>query len=279
MKKIDGRKLRDEILENLKREIKSLPFEPIFCDILVGDDPASLQYVKMKARTAESVGIRFHNANFPKDITTDELIQEIKKINKIKNMCGIITQLPLPEHINKQEVLDAIDSNLDVDCLSSKSSEEFYAGKKERIEIGFPTALACMRVLDSQNINLEGKSIVVLGQGMLVGKPVSALLSFRGLNPICVSSKTENKEELIKKADIIISGIGKGKFIKSDMVRDGVVIIDAGTSESDSGIVGDVDLDTFIEKDATISPVPGGVGPVTVACLLNNVLQVAKNIK
>lgn len=279
MKKIDGRKLRDEILEDVKREISTLSFKPIFCDILVGDDPASMQYVKMKARTAESVGIRFHTANFEKNINTEKLIEEINKINEIENMCGIIVQLPLPEHIDKGRILDSIDSGLDVDCLGTVASEEFYKGDEERIKIGFPTALACMRVLDSQNLDLNGKNIVVLGQGMLVGKPVSALLSFRGLEPVCISSKTENKDNLIKEADIIITGIGKGKFVNKDMVKDGVVIIDAGTSESSGGIVGDVDLATFENFNATISPVPGGVGPVTVACLLNNVLQVAKNTK
>jgi methylenetetrahydrofolate dehydrogenase (NADP+)/methenyltetrahydrofolate cyclohydrolase len=128
MKKIDGRKLRYEILENVKRGISTLSFKPIFCDILVGDDPASLQYVKMKARTAESVGIKFHNANFQKNITTERLIEEIKKINGIENMCGVIVQLPLPEHIDKRKVLNSIDPNLDVDCLGIFASEEFYKG-------------------------------------------------------------------------------------------------------------------------------------------------------
>lgn len=293
MKKIDGRKLRDEILENIKGEIKALSFEPIFCDILVGNDPASVQYVRIKAQTAEEVGIKFHSANFSEDITTDKLIEEIKKINNIKNMCGIIVQLPLPENIDKRKVLDSIDPKLDVDCLGTLASEEFYQKKEERIKIGFPTALACMRILDSQNLDLKNKNIIVLGQGMLVGKPVSALLSFRELKPIFITSKTENKEQLMREADIIISGIGKGKFIKKDMVKNGVIIIDAGTSESlehsslgnrptgelNSGIIGDVDLGTFKDSNATISPVPGGVGPVTVACLFYNVLQVAKNLK
>ncbi|MBP7006680.1 MAG: bifunctional 5,10-methylenetetrahydrofolate dehydrogenase/5,10-methenyltetrahydrofolate cyclohydrolase [Candidatus Pacebacteria bacterium] len=279
MKKIDGRKLRSEILETIKGEVGKLPFRPVFCDVLVGDDPASFQYVKMKAQTAESVGISFHSANFPKDITTEKLQEELKNINKIKNMCGIIIQLPLPPHIDKRAVLDAIDPKLDVDCLGLVASDEFYQGKEDRIKLGFPTALACIKILDSLNLELNNKKIVVLGQGMLVGKPVSALLSFRGLETFAITSKTENKEELIKSADIIISGIGQGRFIKSDMVKDGVVLIDAGTSESNGGIVGDVDLDTFENKEATISPVPGGVGPVTVAMLLYNVLQVAKSDK
>jgi methylenetetrahydrofolate dehydrogenase (NADP+)/methenyltetrahydrofolate cyclohydrolase len=233
----------------------------------------------MKARTAEAMGVRFYNATFPKEINTDKLQEEINKINKIENMCGVIIQLPLPEHIDKRVVLDSIDSHLDVDCLGTLASKEFYEGNKDRIKLGFPTALACMAILDSLNLDLKDKKIVVLGQGMLVGKPVLALLSFRGLNAIPVTSKTENKEQIMKEADVIITGIGKGKFIKSEMVKDGVVLIDAGTSESDGGIAGDVDLDTFIDFNAIISPVPGGVGPVTVAMLLNNVLNVAKNKK
>src|SRR3989344_5267359 len=138
---IDGRKLRNDILARVKEEVSMLPFQPVFCDILVGDDSASLQYVKMKAKTAETVGIRFHKAVFPASITTGELLEEIKKINMIPHMCGIIIQLPLPEHIDRQAALDGIDSRLDVDCLGSERSEKFYRGETE---IGFPTALACM---------------------------------------------------------------------------------------------------------------------------------------
>ncbi len=130
MKKIDGRKLRSEILETIKGEVGKLPFRPVFCDVLVGDDPASFQYVKMKAQTAESVGISFHSANFPKDITTEKLQEELKNINKIKNMCGIIIQLPLPPHIDKRAVLDAIDPKLDVDCLGLVASDEFFSSTK-----------------------------------------------------------------------------------------------------------------------------------------------------
>src|SRR3989344_1175471 len=156
-------------------------------------------------------------------------------------MCGIIIQLPLPEHIDRRAVLDAIDSHLDVDCLGTVASEEFYSGY---ISIGFPTALACMALLESLNLNLKSKNIVVLGQGMLVGKPVTALLKFRGLNPNIITSQTENKAELIKNADVIISGMGRGKYITRDMIKEGVVLIDGGTPASGAGIVGDVDFES-----------------------------------
>ncbi|MFA6177848.1 MAG: bifunctional 5,10-methylenetetrahydrofolate dehydrogenase/5,10-methenyltetrahydrofolate cyclohydrolase [Candidatus Paceibacterota bacterium] len=277
---IDGKKIRDQILEKVKTEVSAIPFKPVFCDVLVGNDSASLQYVQMKGRMAESVGISFHKAEFPASISTEDLIKEIKVLNKIENMCGIIIQLPLPSHLDKQAVLDAIDPRLDVDCLGTIASEKFYSGESA---LGFPTALACMALLDSINLSLENKKIVVLGQGLLVGKPVTALLKFRELDPNVIRSKTENKEELIKQADVIISGMGKGKYITGGMIKLGAILIDAGTSE-DSGslnertsIVGDVDFESVKDVAGYVSPVPGGVGPVTVAMLLNNVLTVAKS--
>ena len=271
---IDGRKLRDDILAEVKREVTTLPFQPVFCDILVGEDPSSAQYVRMKAKTAESLGIKFHGASFPANITTEELAKEIGALNKMENMCGLIVQLPLPESLDRRKILDAIDPEIDVDFLGSVAGEEFYKGKTKR---GFPTAMAAMALLDSLNINLDHKKIVVLGQGELVGRPVMALLKFRGLDPSPVRRSTENKEQIIKEADVIISGIGHGKHITGDMVKKGVIIIDAGTSESNNAIVGDVDPDSVKDVASFISPVPGGVGPVTVAMLLQNVLEVAKS--
>lgn len=276
MQIIDGKKISREILAEIKKEVLKLDFQPVFCDVLVGNDPASAQYVQMKARTSEKVGIKFHNANFPATISTEELIKEIKILNKIKNMCGIIVQLPLPSHLDRQAILDAIDLHLDVDCLGTVASEKFYAGENV---IGFPTALACMAILDALRLDLSEKSIVVLGQGLLVGKPVTALLKFRNLSPTVITSKTPNKEKIIKEADVIISGIGKSKYIIGNMIKRGAVLIDAGTSESSAGIVGDVDLESVKDIADYVSPVPGGVGPVTVAMLLNNVLTVAKNLR
>jgi len=271
---IDGKKLSEQILAKVKNEVATLPFQPVFCDVLVGNNKVSRQYVEMKERAAASVGILFHKANFPASITTAELIKEIKVLNKIKNICGVILQLPLPPHIDTQLALDAVDPSIDVDCLGTIASEKFYSGKTA---IGFPTALACMKLIKSLNLNLKDKKIVVLGQGNLVGKPVTALFHFLGLSPAIIRSKTENKEGLIKQADIIVSGIGKGKYITGDMIKKGVVLIDAGTSESGSGIVGDVDWDSTKNITGYVSPVPGGVGPVTVAMLLDNVLTVAKS--
>src|SRR3989344_2836609 len=235
---IDGKKIRDQILEKVKSEVALLPFKPVFCDVLVGDDPVSAQYVDMKARTAERVGIHFHKAVFPVSISTEDLVKEIKVLNKIENMCGIIVQLPIPASINKKAVLDSIDPRLDVDCLGAVASERFYKNYNSETDLAFPTALACMALLDSLNLEL------------------------------------------------------KGKYITGNMIKSGAVLIDAGTSEdakkplNEQGlpllkkaqtIVGDVDFESVKNVAGYISPVPGGVGPVTVAMLLNNVLKVAKS--
>ena len=191
-------------------------------------------------------------------------------------MCGVIVQLPLPKSIDQQKVFDAIDPHLDVDCLGTLASEKFYNNENK---IGFPTALSCMQLLDSTGIDLKDKKIVVVGQGKLVGKPVVALCNFINLHPTIIVRETENKEALIKEADVIISATGHGKLILGAGLKEGAIIIDAGTSESKGGIVGDVDLESVQGVAGFVSPVPGGVGPVTVAMLLNNVLQVAKGRK
>ncbi|MGH7249650.1 MAG: bifunctional 5,10-methylenetetrahydrofolate dehydrogenase/5,10-methenyltetrahydrofolate cyclohydrolase [Minisyncoccia bacterium] len=282
---IDGRKIREEILEEVKKEVAELSFTPVFCDVLVGENKASIQYIQMKKKNAESAGIDFHQANFPASISTEKLIEEINIINKIPRMCGIIIQLPLPEHIDRQKVLDSISPELDVDCLGAIRSKKFYNNYNDE-DIGPPAALSSMVVLDSLKLDLKNKKIIVLGQGILVGTPVTALLHYRNLSPTIVTDKTEDKEKIIKEADVIISGIGKGKYIDGGMIKEGAVLIDAGTSESEggppgarAGIVGDVDLESVKGVASYVSQVPGGVGPVTIAILLSNVLKVAKKLK
>lgn len=271
---IDGRKIKNEMLEMIKSEVFKLPFSPVFCDILVGDDPSSVQYVRMKEKMSESVGIKFHSAEFDKNINTEEILDEIDRLNRVPFMSGIIVQLPLPSHLDRQTILDSISPKLDVDCLGSYNSENFYKGKDG---LGYPTALACVHIIDSLNLDLKDKKIVVMGRGRLVGLPVTSLLSSRGLDVTVVHSQTENPEEIIKNADVLISAIGKAKYIKGNMIKEGSVIIDAGTSEDNGAVVGDVDLDSVMGIASYVSPTPGGVGPVTVAMLLKNILQVAKS--
>ena len=275
MQIIDGRAIAQGILKGIKSEVAKLDFQPVFCDVLVGDDPASKQYVGMKQKAAEKLGFRFRSANYPSSIATDQLIAEIKKISQEPNMSGLIVQLPLPSTIDKQAVLDSIDPRIDVDCTGKVNTDLFYAGNAY---VEFPTAAAVMELLDTTKINLKDKKCLVVGFGQLVGRPVSFLLEQRGLKVDVARSKTENILELMKKADVIVSAAGKSKLITGEKIKFGSIIIDAGTSESDGGIVGDVDLDSVKETAGFVSPVPGGVGPVTVAKLLENVLKVAKKV-
>lgn len=269
MEIIDGRKVRDSILAKVEKRIRALPFKPIFCDVLVGDNDVAAQYVRMKEKTAESVGLKVVHGVYPGTITTEELITELKRLSALPNMAGLIVQLPLPQGLDTRRVLDAIAPNVDVDATSTISSDLFYANKASYL---FPTAAASVTLLDSYVPDLKGKKIVVVGKGMLVGKPVAHLLKSRGLDVTSVDRDTPNPEEIFKEADVILSGVGKAKLLNGNNVKKGVVIIDAGTSESNGAIVGDVDRETVEPLAAAISPVPGGVGPVTVAMLMQNVV-------
>lgn len=269
MQIIDGRKVRDEILETLKGRVAALPFQPLFCDVLVGDNDVAAQYVRMKERTAENLGLKVVHGMFPGDITTEDLIKELRRLGALQNMAGLIVQLPLPPHIDSRRVLDAIPAAVDVDATSTASSDLFYANKPNYL---FPTAAASVTLLDSLNLDLKGKKVVVVGRGMLVGRPVAHLLTSRGLDVTSVDRDTPNPEEIFKNADVIITGVGKAKLINGNNVKAGVVIVDAGTSESNGSIVGDVDRETVEPLAAALSPVPGGVGPVTVSMLMQNVV-------
>ncbi len=271
---LDGRKIAAEIIKDIRTQIARLPFTPVFCDILVGSDPASEQYVKMKARAAASVGIQFKQAEFSSDISENGLVNEINRLNEVPNMCGLIVQLPLPQQVTRQSILDAIDIEKDVDVLSTRSSELFYSGNSFLVP---PTAGAVMAILDSVDVDFSEKQFVVVGQGMLVGKPVSYLLRQKGYSVTVVDKNTSDISLITKTADVLISGTGQPGVISGDMLKPGGIVIDAGTAEMDGGIVGDVNFASVDDVAAFISPVPGGVGPVTVAMLLKNVLKVAQN--
>jgi len=270
---IDGKKISQDILSKLKEDVSRLPIRPMFCDVLVGEDPASAQYVKMKGRLAETIGIEFRRADFPSSIPTAELVAEIKKLNNLPRMAGLIVQLPLPASLGRAEVLNAIDPSLDVDCTGEVNTRLFYEGQGSLL---FPTAAAVMAILDSLDLDITNKSIVVVGQGELVGRPVAFLLRQRGLRMTVADKFTSNIPQLLKEADVIVSATGKGKLITGEGIKKGSVVIDAGTSESNGGIIGDVDFETVSQTAGFLSPVPGGVGPVTVAKLLGNVVQVAR---
>ena len=273
MQIIDGRKIASDIINQLKIEVAALPFQPVFCDVLVGNDPVSAQYVDLKAKKARACGIKFLRADFPDSISADGLAEEIKKLNRTENMCGLIVQLPLPKGLNKRPVLDSIAPEIDVDCIGQEVNAKFYGGD---LSITPPTAAAVMFMLDSLKMDLAQKNILVVGQGELVGRPVSFFLRHRGLKINVADINTKNPGELMLAADIIISAVGKAKLITGEKIKPGSVVIDAGTSEDGNAIVGDVDFESAKDVASAITPVPGGVGPVTVAMLLSNVVKVAK---
>ncbi len=267
---IDGKKIAEEIIFKIKQDVAKLKFKPVFCDVLVGNDPVSLSYVKIKGRTAKKAGFKFLLEHLPENTTQIELSKKIEELNSFPNMCGLIIQLPLPPHINRQEALDKIDPKLDVDCLGSKSSLTGFSNLLP------PTAAAVMEIIDSlPKTYLEGQFVIV-GQGQLVGKPVTQLLKNRGLKVMVANSKTENLQEVCKSGDVLITATGRPGLFTKDFIKNGAAVIDAGTAEMDGGIVGDIDFESAKDVALYITPVPGGVGPITVARLLKNVYLVAE---
>lgn len=271
---IDGRKISRDILEDLKNELKIINFRPKLIDVLVGDDLVTESYVNIKAKRAGEVGIDFEIVRFSSAVTQEELESDILELNKSEHLCGLIVQLPLPGHLDKQKILDAINPAVDVDVITSENSTKFFEGRAELLP---PTANAILKILETLNFDLQKSKVLVVGAGDLVGKPTAHLLREKGANVIVADKETENLAELCLNADIIISGAGVPKLITAGMVKANTIVIDAGTAESAGGISGDVDFEAIKDKAKAISPVPGGVGPVTVAMLLQNVVKVAKS--
>lgn len=270
---IDGKKIAEKIFTYIKNEVKQLPFKPIVCDILVGENLVSEQYAKIKEKKAVECGMDFIIQKFSKDVDLDFLIKQLKDIQQIKNLFGIIVQLPLPQNINYKTVFDCIEPSKDPDCLSEKNYINF--NNNNNFLISPPAAKAVLEILDSLNLNLEQKKIIVIGKGKLVGSPVSTLLCARGLKITNIDHFTSNPNELIYSADVIISATGKPNLLNRSNVKKMSVIIDAGTAEESGGVVGDADFESL--KDfCDITPVPGGVGPVTVAMVLKNVVELCK---
>lgn len=270
---IDGKKIGDQILSDLKAEVSGFKVKPKLVDVLVGNDPVIESYVKIKAKRAMEIGISFEICNFSASISEDQLVSEISALNLKPTVCGLIVQLPLPEGVDKNRILDCINPNIDVDVMTALNLGKFFAGTSTLLP---PTASAIMRILDEQQIELRGKKVLVIGAGFLVGRPVSLMLLQRDATLMVANSETRNLAELCLQADVIIAGTGTPGLIKADMVKDGAILIDAGTAESKGVIKGDVDLESMAQKDVYITPVPGGVGPVTIAMLLSNVVQRAR---
>jgi methylenetetrahydrofolate dehydrogenase (NADP+) / methenyltetrahydrofolate cyclohydrolase len=272
---IDGRALARQLNEQTAERIKDLTFKPLLCDVVVGDDPASLSYVGIKQRTAEKYGFRFRLEHLPEGSTAQEVKDAIANVQSEPDLRGLIVQLPLPADLPSDEILSSISQEVDVDLINPISSGVFYQGNSKLVP---PTAGAILHILDSLNIDLKPLSYVVVGQGELVGKPTAYLLEQRGYEVQAVTKQTPDRESIISSADVIISGAGQPGIITGELVKPGAIVIDAGTSESGGAITGDVDQESVISKAGFLTPVPGGVGPVTVAKLLENVAIVAERI-
>ncbi len=270
---INGKIIADRIFSGLKREISNLGFVPKLIDIYVGGNSVIESYVNIKGRRAREIGMGFEAVHFPETATQEEIENKIRQANSRREVCGIIVQLPLPQNLDKKKILDAISPALDVDAIGTVNSEKFISGQEIFLP---PTAGAILQILEQYKIGIGSAKILVIGAGDLVGKPVAVLLKRRGAQIKIADSQTRNLKELSLAADIIISGAGSPKLVKADMVKEGAIVIDAGTSESGGSIAGDVDFETVAPKCSLITPVPGGVGPVTVAMLLRNALMAAK---
>ena len=281
---LDGRKtsndIKDEIAESVKEIVASGSRAPHLAAVIVGEDGASLTYVGSKVRACERVGFDSTLVKLPENTTEQELLDKVNELNSDDNIDGYIVQLPLPSHIDSQKILMAVDPAKDVDG--------FHPTNFGKMALNLPTFISAtpygiMELLERYNVNTQGKHTVVIGRSDIVGRPVSILMS-RKSNPgnstvTLAHSRTQNIAELTKQADIVISALGSPDFVKADMVKDGVVVVDVGITrvkdESEKGykIVGDVDYENVSKKASYITPVPGGVGPMTIAMLLKNTLQ------
>lgn len=273
---INGNKMAQDILDGVRATVAELPFTPVFCDVLVGNNPVSLSYVKIKGKKAEQAGISFVLEQLPQTVSQEEVIEKITRLNKITHMCGLIVQLPLPPHINRQLVLDVINPALDVDCLGSQNTGDFY---NRNFKLVPPTAAAIMEIVDGLPEQYHKGKFVVIGNGQLVGRPVSELLRARGVDVVIANSSTIDLPALCREADVLITATGQASLVTKGFIKPGAAVIDAGTAEMDGGIVGDVEYQGVSEAAGYITPVPGGVGPITVAMLLKNVVTVARSLQ
>lgn len=271
---LDGKKLSQKIAEELKQETTNLTNKLRLAAVVVGQNPVTQKFIEQKRKAAQEIGVDFRIFPFEETVTTDELRKRIAQIVHEKKNTGVIIQLPLPEHLSAQYILNSITPEKDVDVLSARSVGNFACGKSEILP---PVAGAIKAFFDGYNIDYKNKYIVIIGAGKLVGLPVALWLINEKTAFTVIRSTTPNSSELIKKADIIISGAGKPKLLTGDMIKEGAAIIDAGTSESEGRIAGDVDFDSVSKKASYITPVPGGVGPVTVAILFKNLFTLSKS--
>ena len=274
---IDGKKIAAELREELKKKVVELKSTynavPGLTVILVGEDAPSKIYVKNKEKFAKEVGMNSEVIRYSADLQEKELLNKIKELNKDDKVSGILVQLPLPKHINKRNVIEAIDYTKDVDGFHPINVGNLSSGYDSSIPC---TPFGCSLLLKKAEKNLSGKHAVVIGRSNLNGKPMTQLLLKENCTVTITHSKTKNLKTECLKADIIIAAVGIPKLVKGDWVKKGTIVIDVGINKTDSGIVGDVDFDEVSKIAKAITPVPGGVGPMTIACLLSNTVECFK---
>lgn len=270
---LDGKKLAEKIFKEIKSEVAELGKSLRLAIVIVGEDPVVRKFVEQKKKKAKEAGIDIRIYPFPEAITTNELRKRMAEIVHEENNHGVIVQLPLPASINSQYILNAVTPEKDVDMLSAKALGNFVVGKSP---IMSPVAGAVKAFWKEYKISYKNKHVAVVGAGNLVGRPVALWLLSEHATFSMITKDTPDPASVLRSADIIISGIGFPKFITKDMVKEGVVVMDAGTSESEGKLAGDVDFESVSSKASFITPVPGGIGPVTIALLLKNLVTLAK---
>lgn len=268
---LDGKATAEKILSEIKEKTATYETKPKLAVILVGSDPASQIYVRNKQKKAIETGFESITLPYPEYISEENLLEQIYILNETPSINAILVQLPLPEHINTAKIMESIDPIKDVDGFTP-----YNFGK---LSLGYnPYAVPCtpkgiIRLLDEYKIEIEGKNALVIGRSNIVGKPVSLLLQQRNATVIMAHSKTKNLKELAKNADIIISATGKAKIFDSEYTNENSIIMDVGISRSENGLCGDFNFKDIIGKVAYVTPVPGGVGPMTIAMLMENTLE------
>lgn len=274
---IDGKALAKKTRENLKiecDELRKKGITPKLAVIMVGNNPASKVYVRNKSKACNEVGIEYEEYLLEEDISQEELLELINKLNKNKEINGILLQSPIPQHLNINEAFKAISDLKDVDGFNPISVGKLCIGEDTFVSC---TPYGVIRMFEEYNIDLTGKDVVILGRSNIVGKPLIQCCLQKNATVTVCHSKTKNIKEHTKRADVIIAAIGKSKFVTADMVKDGVVIIDVGINRGEDGkLTGDVDFENIEKKASYITPVPGGVGPMTIAMLMNNVIKATK---
>ena len=268
---MDGKSVAKETEEKLKTRVEILKkekgFVPILATVLVGDDPASATYVKMKGNACERVGMKSVKVELPETTTTEELLSKIKELNSNKEVSGILLQHPVPSQIDERKCFDAIDVKKDVDGVTCLGFGNMSMGEKA---YGSCTPQGIMRLLEHYDLELEGKHAVVVGRSPILGKPMAMMLLNKNATVTICHSKTQNLQNHIKNADIVVGAVGIPKFIKGDWIKDGAIIVDAGYHPEQCG---DIDLESCSERSLAYTPVPGGVGPMTINTLILQTIE------